>query len=208
MKNRKASDRILQLIKTDGPKTAGELGKTLGITSMGARQHLEKLEVEGLVTSEDFRKGVGRPKRVWALTEKAQSKFPDRHGQLTLEMLISIKNVFGETGLDQLIDHRTSSAEALYRKRLDQAQSLESKIKALVQVRSEEGYMADYEKAGDGFVFLENHCPICTAASACQNFCRSELKVFQKLFEGLAEVERTEHILRGARRCAYTITPR
>ncbi|KEQ18382.1 helix-turn-helix transcriptional regulator [Endozoicomonas numazuensis] len=205
MKSKKAQNRILQLLKTEGAKTAVELGKTLDITSMGARQHLERMEKEGLISSEEVSKGVGRPKKLWQLTEEAQSHFPDRHDQLTVDMLISIKDVFGDQGLDQLIEHRSKETSRQYHETLDRHMDLEDKVKALVKVRSKEGYMADYEISENGFIFFENHCPICSAASACQGFCRSELEIFEELFAGMAKVERLEHILQGARRCAYSI---
>ena len=57
-------------------------------------------------------------------------------------------------------------------------------------------------------MLVENHCPICAAATACQGLCRDELALFQKVLGPNVEVERTEHILAGARRCAYVIRPR
>jgi predicted ArsR family transcriptional regulator len=164
------------------------------------------METEGLVTSEEAKLGVGRPKKLWHLAEKAQSHFPDRHDQLTVDMLISIKDVFGDAGLDQLIEHRSKATARQYHEAVDAYAELEEKVQALVKVRSEEGYMAGYEASDEGFIFFENHCPICSAANACQGFCRSELEVFQDLFKGQAKVERLEHILEGARRCAYSIT--
>ena len=53
---------------------------------------------------------------------------------------------------------------------------------------------------------LENHCPICAAASSCLNFCRSELNLFQTILADVATVSREEHIIEGARRCAYKVT--
>lgn len=49
--------------------------------------------------------------------------------------------------------------------------------------------------------------PICAAASQCQGFCRAELRMFSTLLGQFAEVERVEHLLSGARRCAYRIRP-
>lgn len=67
-------------------------------------------------------------------------------------------------------------------------------------------FMAEYEECEDGsFVLIENHCPICAAASTCQSFCRAELTVFREVLQ--AKVERTEHILHQARRCAYRVQP-
>jgi predicted ArsR family transcriptional regulator len=68
--------------------------------------------------------------------------------------------------------------------------------------------MAEVKPDGkDGFLFIENHCPICAAASACQGFCTSELDVFRSVMGTGVTVERSEHILGGDRRCAYRVTP-
>jgi len=76
----------------------------------------------------------------------------------------------------------------------------------LVKQRAAEGYTAEWRLEGAGFVLLENHCPICAAASACSGFCRSELQLFHELLGPDATVERTDDLLTGARRCAYRIT--
>ena len=60
----------------------------------------------------------------------------------------------------------------------------------------------------DGYLLIENHCPICAAAALCQGFCRSELAIFQTVLGAQASIERIDHLLAGARRCAYRITPR
>jgi predicted ArsR family transcriptional regulator len=77
----------------------------------------------------------------------------------------------------------------------------------LAEIRAREGYMAGWQKDGKGFLLLENHCPICAAARACQGFCRSELDLFRHVLGPDVAVERVEHILLGARRCAYRIAP-
>ena len=61
--------------------------------------------------------------------------------------------------------------------------------------------------AGGGWLLVEDHCPICAAATECQGFCRSELALFQRCLGPEARVERTEHLMAGARRCAYLIQP-
>jgi predicted ArsR family transcriptional regulator len=77
----------------------------------------------------------------------------------------------------------------------------------LAEIRREQGYMAECTKMPDGSILLaENHCPICVAASTCQGLCREELSMFRALLGDKARVERTDHILAGARRCAYRIT--
>ena len=53
---------------------------------------------------------------------------------------------------------------------------------------------------------VENHCPICIAAKECLKLCSGELELFQKALGDGVQIERTEHIASGARRCVYTIT--
>ncbi len=77
----------------------------------------------------------------------------------------------------------------------------------LAKLRSDEGYMATVTVEDDIYWLLENHCPICAAATKCVNFCRSELQLFQHLFRDIALITREEHIVEGARRCAYKVVP-
>ena len=72
-------------------------------------------------------------------------------------------------------------------------------------MRDREGYMAEYEKDAEGFLLIENHCPICAAATECQNFCVSELKTFRTVLGENVKIKRVDHILSGSRRCAYRI---
>jgi predicted ArsR family transcriptional regulator len=80
------------------------------------------------------------------------------------------------------------------------------RAQALAEIRREQGYMAECAPRRDGSILLiENHCPICAAASSCQALCREELSLFRSLFGARARVERIDHIMVGARRCAYMI---
>jgi predicted ArsR family transcriptional regulator len=87
---------------------------------------------------------------------------------------------------------------------------MRAKVQALAQLRTQEGYLAEAKPADDGrsFHILENHCPICEAARACTGLCRQELRLFQTVLGDEVNVVREDHILQGARRCAYRVTPR
>lgn len=202
------ADRILFLLKTRGPRTAQQLADLLELTSMGARRHLEAAEASGLVRHEDVAEKVGRPARRWLLTDAGHARFPDRHADLTLQLITQVRTLFGEEGLDKLIAAREQASEAFYRETLGETAALPDRVQALALARDVEGYMAEVEPQGDGALLLvENHCPICAAARECQNFCRSELDVFQRVLGPGCQVRREEHILAGERRCVYRIEP-
>lgn len=201
------SDQILLELKTKGPVQTKDVASAVAVTRQAARQHLERLAAEGLVEHVTERMGVGRPRRSWSLTALGNQRFPDTHAQMTVDLIEAVRGEFGDAGLDRLIKRREAATEVGYRKALDGAVALEARLDRLAQIRAAEGYMAEWSRRDDGaYLLIENHCPICAAASACQGFCRSELALFQMMLAP-ATVERAEHILAGARRCAYVVTP-
>ena len=202
------ADAILQHLKSRGPQTAKALATRLGVTAEAVRQHLAKLSASGLVNHRDDAQGVGRPKRTWRLSERGHGRFPDGHSQLMLDLLRAVRSEFGDGGLDALIAARETRMLESYGERLRGQRDLAARVDALARLRSEEGYMAEARADGEGgFLLIENHCPICAAATACQGFCRSELEVFRRVLGPAVRVERQEHLLSGARRCAYRIAP-
>ncbi len=205
----KSSEEILWLLKTRGPQTTADLALLLELSTMGARRQLESLLAKGLVQFHVVAEKVGRPSQRWALSGAGHARFPDRHADLTLQMIGQVRTLFGEEGLERLIAAREVEMEAAYTRAVGAQSTLAARAEALAQARDREGYMAVAEEQADGSVLLvENHCPICAAASACQNFCRSELAVFQRVLGPGATVERAEHLLSGQRRCAYRISAR
>ncbi|MFM0119252.1 transcriptional regulator [Paraburkholderia sp. RL18-101-BIB-B] len=199
-------DRILNLLKVQGPLSTAPIASELGITVEAARQQIQKLLSGGLIEGRQASQaGPGRPSQSWALTEAGNARFPDTHPQLTVQLLGSIRQLFGEAGLDKLIDQRAVETRANYLAALKPVKGLKARLAKLAEIRSAEGYMAELHKDGRDWLLLENHCPICAAARTCQGFCRTELQLFAEIVGEDGSIEREEHVLAGARRCAYRI---
>lgn len=198
------AERLLMLLKTRGPLQATDAGKILGTTGEAARQQFVKLAKDGLIVAVAQAKGVGRPIQLWQLTEAGNARFPDAHGELTAQLLRMVRTKLGEEALNLLIDTREQETRELYCQAMEGANNIDERVARLVAIRSQEGYMAECQTQADGSILLiENHCPICAAATSCQGFCRAELDVFREALQ--APVERTEHILSGSRRCVYRV---
>ncbi|MFM9862732.1 MAG: helix-turn-helix transcriptional regulator [Micropepsaceae bacterium] len=205
-----AKRAVLDHLKRNGPSEAAAVASELGVTPMAVRQHLYALEDEGLVSFAAAPKvgARGRPSKLWQVEQRADPLFPDAHAELSVELIANIKEVFGEQGLEKLIVKRTKHQIAEYRAALATASTLKEKVKRLARLRTAAGYMAGAKTDGDGFLLVENHCPICRAAAACTGLCRQELEVFRAALGPEAAIERTDHIIAGARRCAYKVRPR
>ncbi len=198
--------QILDHLKLTGGQEAASLAKLLGISAMAVRQHLYALQAEGLITHQPEPRPVGRPAKRWCLTEAAETYFPDGHQDLALGLLGALREAFGAEGVEKLLEVRTAEQIATYDARLKGRGSLGARLRALAEVRSEEGYMAEVRRNGKGdYLLIENHCPVCSAARVCQGLCASELEVFQRVLGPEVMVVREDHILAGARRCAYRV---
>ncbi|MEM9562758.1 MAG: MarR family transcriptional regulator [Actinomycetota bacterium] len=202
-----AKRRIVDVLKRRA-QTGPELAERFGLSTEAIRLHLNDLGDHGLVRSSPrASSGAGRPPVEWSLTELAADLFPDRHADLTVSLIESIRTAVGDVGLDAVIAARTAEQTADYSTRLaDRSDPLVG----LAEIRSDEGYMAEVVDADDGRgrFFIEHHCPICDAAKTCQGLCRAELELFQEVLGPDTTVTREQHLLSGDERCVYRIEPR
>jgi predicted ArsR family transcriptional regulator len=205
---RKTRRAIVKLLKTDGPLGSAQLAERLGLTAMAVRLQMYALESEGLVTAEDRPSPVGRPAKFWRLTREADRHFPEAYAELSVALIDAMQETFGAEGLNRVLVSRCARQQSDYVKRIRPNDPLKKRLAELARVRTEEGYMAEVRpEEGGGFLLVENHCPICAAANACQGFCSTELDLFRTVLGPDVEVERVEHIISGDRRCAYRVTP-
>jgi predicted ArsR family transcriptional regulator len=205
MNNNFPGDKTLMLLKTQGPLSLAALAKEMKVTTVAVRFKLLKLASEGLVEANTIAKGRGRPQQIWSLTGLGHAGFSDNHASLTVRLITIMRETLGEEAIASVIDASAKKMVSKYLSELQPYPTLEGKINKLAEIRNQEGYMAEYKKEGNGFLLIENHCPICAAATACQQFCKSELSVFTTVLGGNVKVKRVDHILVGARRCAYSI---
>lgn len=206
-----AKRRLVDLLKLQGPATAGELARSLGSTEVAVRQHLQALEAAGLVAAEKRApSGRGRPSLAWSLTPEADTLFPDRHGELTVGLLAAMREAFGEAGLEQVVAKRSARQAEQYRALLPgPSASLKARVQALADLRTAEGYLAEVVQERPGrYLLVEHHCPICDAARSCLRLCGAELEVFQAALGPDVEIERTAHLLSGDERCVYRVQKR
>lgn len=199
--------RIVKLLKTQGAMDSASLAAQLKVTAMAVRQHLYALQQEKLVTAEERRVPLGRPAKYWRLTKDAERLFPDAYAELNAALITSVQDAFGPEGMVRLLDARVARQRADYAARIPPSAPLAKKVQQLARIRSDEGYMAEVKRDGAAFLLIENHCPICAAATMCQGFCATELDLFRSALGPGVSVERAEHIVSGDRRCVYRITP-
>jgi len=228
-------EQIVRFLQVAGRATVGELAQHCEVSDAALRQHLDQLEVDGLVTratsDNASSSSRGRPPSLWTLTETSTDRrhsifpdtFPDRHAELTGEILRSLAGTLGESAVVEVLDHRARRQIDDYRVAVDTALGsskantrpprLVDAVAALAAIRDAEGYRAESIDHGDGTVSLvERHCAIDAAARTCRELCESEMKVFGKVLDRTlgtrVAIRRVEHLTNGGTCCRYEIRPR
>jgi predicted ArsR family transcriptional regulator len=202
-----AKRRIIERLKRADTATAPELATEFGLTDTAIRQHLEALENAELVERVTApSSGRGRPPTHWRLAASASSLFADRHSDLTVELIVSIRDALGEDALDAVVRTRAERQLATYRVAIDDNASVSDKVHRIAELRSAEGYLAEAVEGDGHMTLVEHHCPIRDAADSCAGLCSAELNLFRMALGPEVTVAREQHLLEGGQRCAYRIT--
>ena len=195
--------RILTLLKEKGQLTADELAAALAISAVAVRRHLTKLERDQLVTYKEVQRGMGRPSFVYELGEAADSFFPRRYQELALDVLDTVKDLYGSEAVEAVFQVRAEQALEKYRRRVN-GHTLESRLEQLTSLRAADGYMSSWQANNDGtFTLREANCPIFHAAEGCNSACNQDKILLESLLD--ADVLRTQHLVVGDGACCYTV---
>ena len=201
---------MLYAVRGLGDATVDEVAEYLGITISGARQHLTALSDDGLVEANEVereQRGRGRPQLTYHATELADAVFPKAYAALTNDLLGYLAEENSET-IDRLFARRRDDRIANARDRLAARRSLGAKVEELARILDEDGYLATAERIGrDHFRVVEHNCAITAVARRYGQACTSEIDFIRAVLPE-ARVERTSHIIEGARHCAYDIARR
>ena len=101
-------ERILQTLQRQPRTTIIALAEAVGINPISVRHHVTNLQVEGLVSNEEERHGVGRPRLVYFLTEAGNERFPTRYLRLTSRLLDQLKSTMPEPMVSRLFSQMAS----------------------------------------------------------------------------------------------------
>src|SRR5215218_1157874 len=138
--------RLIERLKRVDSATASELAAEFDLTDTAVRQHLEFLQQAGLVRrllvprDRGSTQGRGRPAARWQLTDAAGGAFPDRHVDLTVELIESIRVELGEEALDKVIDARSKRQAQQYRLLVGSG-TVAVRVRRLAEQRNAEGYV-------------------------------------------------------------------
>lgn len=195
-------ERILQTLVTQPRSTIIELADAVGINAISVRHHLTRSEAEGLVTDEEERHGVGRPRLVYFLTEKGLERFPTRYLRLTNRLLDQIKESLPQATVKTIFTQMATDMAARATQRA-QFMNTEEKLDLVKELLGQEGFMVEWEKLNDQYHIHEITCPYYHIGQKHPEVCTVDQTVISNVLS--IPVEKIKCVLSGDTHCTYII---
>jgi predicted ArsR family transcriptional regulator len=205
-------DLILNLL-LGGSKTAGEIADKLKIQKSAIRTHLESLQTEQSVRSYFKIERLGRPRKVYELTESGRELFPRKYDWILSLILKEIESTEGHEYMKKIIESIADNiAHDIDEKIKKSSSSLEESIRILNSVSNEMGFMSSYHKEADNntYSIVSSNCIVHKIAirhqdAICHGF---HDRIIQKSLDGKinAKVQLKECIALGDKYSRHLIT--
>jgi predicted ArsR family transcriptional regulator len=179
---------ILNLL-LGGSKTAGEIADKLKIQKSAIRTHLESLQTEQSVRSYFKIERLGRPRKVYELTESGRELFPRKYDWILSLILKEIESTEGHEYMKKIIESIADNiAHDIDEKIKKSSSSLEESIRILNSVSNEMGFMSSYHKEADNntYSIVSSNCIVHKIAirhqdAICHGF---HDRIIQKALDG------------------------
>ena len=205
---------ILNLL-LEGSKTAREIADKLKIQKSAIRTHLESLQAEQSVRSFFKIEGLGRPRRVYELTESGRELFPRRYELILSLILQKIESTEGHEYMKKIVESIADNiAHDIDEKIKKSSSSLEESVRILNSVSNEMGFMSSFykedEDANSTYSIVSSNCIVHKIAirhqdAICHGF---HDRIIQKSLDGKinAKVQLKECIALGDKYSRHVIT--
>ena len=195
---------ILNHLLKQGQATAQELAEFLQVSPQAIRRHLKDLETEGLIVHQVVQAGMGRPNHSYELSREGRSQFPDRYDEFAVSLLDTLAETVGKDQVGSILRKQWERKALEYRDRIG-AGELKDRVASLVELRRQEGYMAEFHPVEtDQYMLTEYNCAIAQIAESFPSVCGHELEMFAIALPD-CKVERTHWLVNGEHRCGYLI---
>ena len=195
-------DRIMQTLLRQPRTTINELAVAVGINPISVRHHLTNLQVEGLVSTEEERHGVGRPRLVYFLTEAGTERFPTRYLRLTTRLLAQMKESMPEPVVSKLFAQMADGLADEYASQME-GLNMEERLDLAKTLLTEEGFDIQWEKTGAQYQIHEITCPYLQIGLSHPEVCTVDQTLISKMLA--VPAEKVQCLLQGDAHCTYVV---
>jgi predicted ArsR family transcriptional regulator len=159
-----ATKQKIMEILLEGPRSLGEITDKLQIQKSAVRVHLQSLQSEKAVESHFKIERLGRPRKIYSLTENGRELFPRKYDLILSLILKKITETNGKEQARKIIesvadDMATNIRYEIEKNGSSSLDSFEESLKIFNSVSNEMGFASSITKEHDGnFSVLSKNC--------------------------------------------------
>ncbi len=195
--------QILLELKRDQPLTARDLADRHAVSSNAIRRHLKELELAGLVDHDRQHRSQGAPAFVYRLSDRGEKLFPRQYEEALTDVLAYVAETNGREQVQRIFAERFQAHAGRLREELADA-SVEERVEAVVDLLSQQGFMAEWSVTGDRITIAEHNCAVQAAAERFPEICQAEADFLRSVLQ--IDLQRRAHIPNGCNACEYSMT--
>ena len=197
-------ERVLYTLLKQHRCTINDLAVAVDINPIAVRHHIAKLEAVGLVNSEEERHGVGRPRRVYFLTEEGREKFPTRYMRLTTRLLQQLKEKMPEQMVNDLFSNMAEELAEEYANSVElDGLTMEERLDLVDELLTQEGFDIEWERKGDQYHIREVSCPYFHIGQDHPEICQVDQTLISTMLN--VPAEKIKCVLDGDSHCTYVV---
>jgi predicted ArsR family transcriptional regulator len=198
-------EKILNNLLKFPRSSINDLAKSVGINAISVRHHLTNLQAEALVSAEEERHGVGRPRLVYYLTEKGLEHFPTHYLRLTNQILNQVKEALPEKSIKVIFENvakSLASDHAIFPPNTP----MHDRLDLLKTLLVKEGFLIEWEEKDGQYLIHEISCPYYHIGQSHPEVCVVDQTLISTMLS--VPVHRIHCVLNGDDHCTFVVNPK
>src|SRR5947207_7830999 len=173
---------IVNSLKRSRGLSVNELVDRMRMSYMGIKQHCLTLQRDGYLDTWRRPQKMGRPEMVYRLTRRAHDLFQADSNRFTLELLESVRQIYGTNAPEKLLYNLFEKKTATVKEKIKGA-AVAERAKSLARIRDLEGYMSQFVTDEGGPQILECHTPLQNVLDKYPIIGRLEQGMFEQVLD-------------------------
>ena len=160
------------------------------------------VQAAGLISGEEEKHGVGRPRLIYSLTEGGMEKFPTRYLRFTTRLLDQLKETMPKAMVSKLFAQMADDLADEYTEQM-KGLDIEERLDLVKTLLEEEGFDIEWEKTGNQYRINEISCPYYQIGQNHPEVCTVDQTLISKMLA--VPAAKVQCILSGDTYCSYVI---
>lgn len=185
--------------------TLEELSSHLGITKTATKEHVLKVQHLGLLTFQDSKGLVGRPKRRYLLSSEGHEAFPKQYSWLSNVLLELLAEDLGEKAVARLMSDLGKKVAVSMKPQFEKVGSTAELLALITKTLNELGYRAVLKQSDirKGAVLEATHCVYHSVAKEHPALCGFDISFLENV-SGM-NVQMESCIAKGGSACRFCL---